>query len=117
MQNTICKIKNILFNLKLSRVNTPDIIVKCGEWDTRQENEPKDHQTRQAKHVTIHPSFKRKGVHNDIAIVHLNKSFKLDEHINPVCLPASKVCYVVASIKFQSKRTIIECSFYKQLSK
>ena len=92
-------LKNIILNFKFSRVNTPDIFVKCGEWDTRQENEPKDHQTRQAKHVTIHPSFKRKGVHHDIAIVHLNKSFKLDEHINPICLPSSKVCYVIVSIQ------------------
>ena len=101
MYNRKCNIEKYNFNFEFSRVNTPDIFVKCGEWDTRQENEPKDHQTRQAKHVTIHPSFKRKGVHHDIAVVHLNKSFKLDEHVNPICLPASKVCYGVISMQFE----------------
>ena len=68
------------------------MFIKCGEWDTQKENEPKLQQTRQVKQISIHPAFKRRGVHNDLALLHLNQSFILDEHINPICLPSSKVC-------------------------
>ena len=73
--------------------NADDLFIKCGEWDTQKENEPKDQQTRQVNQISIHPAFRRRGVHNDLAILHVNESFNLDDHINPVCLPASKVCY------------------------
>ena len=87
---------NLLKNFGFSKVkHAEDLFIKCGEWDTQKENEPKDQQTRQVKQISIHPAFRRRGVHNDLAILHLNASFNLDDHINPVCLPASKVSYNV----------------------
>ena len=74
-----------------SKLNADDLFIKCGEWDTQQENEPKAQQTRQVKQISIHPAFKRRGVHNDLALLHVNSSFELDDHINPICLPTSKV--------------------------
>ena len=74
-----------------SPLKSQDLYVKCGEWDTQKENEPKGQQTRHVKQISIHPAFRRRGVHNDLAILHVNRSFVLDEHINPICLPASKV--------------------------
>lgn len=68
-----------------------EVFIKCGEWDTQQEVEPKKHQSRQAKQITIHPGFYRRGVHNDLAVIHLQSAFQLDEHISPICLPTSKV--------------------------
>ena len=84
--------KEINPQVNFSKLTADDLFIKCGEWDTQQDNEPKAQQTRAVKQISIHPAFRRRGVHNDLALVHVNNSFKLDDHINPICLPISKVC-------------------------
>ena len=51
------------------------------------------------KQISIHPAYRRRGVHNDLAILHVNPSFELDEHINPICLPTSKVFCTSKSLR------------------
>ena len=75
----------------LSDLDASEVFIKCGEWDTQQEVEPKKHQTIQGTKITIHPGFYRRGVHNDLAVVHLETKFQLDQHINTICLATSKV--------------------------
>jgi hypothetical protein len=61
--------------------------VRGGEWDTQSSNEPRRHQDRQAKKVSIHPLFKDNNLHFDFALIHLETPFELDEHIGTACLP------------------------------
>lgn len=62
--------------------------VRCGEWDTKSEAEPKPHQERRVALVTVHPSYKRdKYYSNNVAVLHLAGEFALDDHVSPICLP------------------------------
>ena len=72
-------------------VPVDNVVVRCGEWDSQKENEPLRHQIRQAEHIHPHPEFHKINVHNDLAVIHLNTSFQLSEHINPICLSNPKV--------------------------
>ena len=86
-------LKGINVKVHFSKLTSKDLFIKCGEWDTQKDNEPKGQQTRSVKQISLHPAFRRRGVHNDLAVVHVNSSFELDDHINPICLPTSKVCH------------------------
>ena len=76
-----------LLRLYFSNLNKTEVFGKCGEWDVMKEIEPLAHQIRKAKQIVIHPSFIRRGVYNDWAIIYLETPFQLDRHINPICLP------------------------------
>lgn len=62
------------------------LIVRLGEWDTQTKNEPFAHVDYAVKDVTIHKSFKKSTLHNDIALVFLAEPAKLEPHINTICL-------------------------------
>ena len=65
-----------------------DLVVRCGEWDIKNENEVLLHQDRKVQSVEIHPAFTyNKLVYNDFAVLHLKQEFELGPHINPICLP------------------------------
>jgi hypothetical protein len=61
--------------------------VRCGEWDTQQQIEPKKHVDQYAKYISIHPGFNNKSLANDFALIHLQEKFELSNHINTICLP------------------------------
>jgi hypothetical protein len=73
----------------VSDTSSYNYIIRCGEWDTRSENEPSSHQDRRAKQILLHPGYSGIGtVHNDIAIIILENDFTLDRHIDTICLPS-----------------------------
>ncbi|XP_028161787.1 phenoloxidase-activating factor 2-like isoform X1 [Ostrinia furnacalis] len=64
-----------------------DVIVRVGEWNTLDVNEPLPHEEVAVKKIVIHPDFMRKNYRNDIALLILEHPVKLAPHVSLVCLP------------------------------
>merc|ERR1712079_942596 len=61
--------------------------VRCGEWDTQSQNEPRAHQDRAVHQVDLHPEFNGRNLANDWALLYTTEKFELQEHIDTICLP------------------------------
>merc|ERR1711953_828580 len=61
--------------------------VRCGEWDTQSQNEPRAHQDRAVHQVDLHPGFNGRNLANDWALLYTTEPFELQEHIDTICLP------------------------------
>merc|ERR1711910_54634 len=69
------------------RQSPGELKVRCGEWDTQHETEPKPHQDRQVEALEIHPEFEARNLRNDFAVLFTTEEFVLDSHIDTACLP------------------------------
>jgi len=69
------------------RQSPGELKVRCGEWDTQHETEPKPHQDRQVAALEIHPEFEARNLRNDFAVLFTTEEFVLDSHIDTACLP------------------------------
>eukprot|EP00094_Tigriopus_californicus_P009281 TCALIF_08948-PA protein Name:"Similar to Sb Serine proteinase stubble (Drosophila melanogaster)" AED:0.32 eAED:0.35 QI:0/0.25/0.4/1/0.5/0.8/5/32/472 len=69
------------------KYDASEIRVRCGEWDTQQTIEPLPHEDRDVRYSSIHPAFNNASLHNDFALLHLEKPFELAPHIDVMCLP------------------------------
>merc|ERR1711974_516105 len=61
--------------------------VRCGEWDTQNQTEPRAHQDRAVQTLDIHLDFNDRNLANDWALLYTTEPFELQEHIDTVCLP------------------------------
>merc|ERR1719429_396555 len=61
--------------------------VRCGEWDTQSQNEPRAHQDRAVHQLDLHPEFNGRNLANDWALLYTIEPFELQEHIDTICLP------------------------------
>ena len=75
-------------------VGSPDRLrIWCGEWDLRQDIEPRPVQGRDIQSIVMHPEYNYdlKNISNykyDIAVLFTTKDFFLNRHINTICLPS-----------------------------
>merc|ERR1712126_526264 len=69
------------------RQNPGSLKIRCGEWDTQDQTEPRPHQDRYVTELDIHPAFNDKNLANDWALLYTAQPFELQEHIDTVCLP------------------------------
>merc|ERR1712033_151787 len=67
--------------------NPGSLKVRCGEWDTQDQTEPRPHQDRSVIHLDIHPAFNGANLANDWALLYTAQPFELQEHIDTICLP------------------------------
>jgi secreted trypsin-like serine protease len=75
--------------------NTPAAVkIRCGEWDTQKTTEPYPHQDRYVAQIKIHPEFDNRSLANDFAVLFLAQEFKLDHHIDTICLPRPREFFV-----------------------
>merc|ERR1711872_898862 len=63
------------------------LVVRCGEWDTKSEEEVIAHQDRRAASVTVHPGFVASNLHNDLALIYLQQEMTLTANVDTMCLP------------------------------
>merc|ERR1711962_1267201 len=70
------------------RQNPGSLKIRCGEWDTQDQTEPRPHQDRYVTYLDIHPAFNDKNLANDWALLYTAQPFQLEEHIDTVCLPS-----------------------------
>merc|ERR1712145_22768 len=61
--------------------------IRCGEWDTQNQTEPRPHQDRYVQTLDIHQEFNPRNLANDWAVLYLSQDFDLQAHIDTVCLP------------------------------
>jgi len=61
--------------------------IRCGEWDTQSQTEPREHQDRDVTAVDVHPEFNTRNLANDWALLYTVEDFDLQAHIDTVCLP------------------------------
>jgi len=69
------------------RQNPSELKVRCGEWDTQHQTEPRPHQDRQINALEIHPEFEPRNLQNDFAVLFTSQEFELSDHIDTACLP------------------------------
>ena len=69
------------------RGNVSGLTVRCGEWDTQHSTEPYPHQDLRVATLKIHPEFNARNLANDVAVLFMEKDFKLDYNVDTVCLP------------------------------
>merc|ERR1712115_516011 len=69
------------------RQNPASLKIRCGEWNTQDQNEPRPHQDRYVTNLDIHPAFNGKNLANDWALLYTAQPFELQEHIDTICLP------------------------------
>merc|ERR1712121_389724 len=61
--------------------------IRCGEWDTQNQTEPRPHQDRYISALDIHPEFSSRNLANDWAVLYTQDPFELQQHIDTICLP------------------------------
>lgn len=72
-------------NLNNSDINT--LTVRGGEWNTQTSDEMLKHVERKIQGIVYHEKFTRHNLHNDVALLFLEKPFTMMPHINTICLP------------------------------
>ena len=66
---------------------------RCGEWDTQTEREQMPYQEIQVEKIKTHEDFVNENHHNNFALLFLRQAFKIQDHIQPVCLPQPCAVY------------------------
>ncbi|KRT79650.1 Trypsin, partial [Oryctes borbonicus] len=65
-------------------------VVRAGEWNWETKNEPLPHEDQFSKKVILHPKYRPETLKNDIALLILEKPFKLSENVGVICIPTEK---------------------------
>lgn len=71
----------------VSNANAIDFTLRLGEWDTQTKNELFPQKDFSVAEIIIHERFNKRNLENDVAIMILEDSVELSEHINTVCIP------------------------------
>ena len=71
------------------RILSVDLKVRLGEWDTQSEEDHPSlkHSDYGVQRIVYHPHYQATNVWNDVALLFLNDTVKLNYHINTICLP------------------------------
>ena len=64
--------------------------VRCGEWDSQNQNEPRAHQDHSVHRLDVHPEFNGRYLANDWALPFTTEPFELQEQIDTIYLPDSE---------------------------
>ncbi|GIY81521.1 phenoloxidase-activating factor 1 [Caerostris extrusa] len=67
--------------------NLTGMIVRLGEWDTQVAENILPHEDFGVEEIMIHPGYRFTNLHNDIAVVRLNRTVIFKPHIDTACLP------------------------------
>jgi len=71
----------------ISSLDPSTVIVRCGEWDTQQENEVLQHQDRRVYEIITHPGYIASNLYNDLGLVILSEDMELTANVDTMCLP------------------------------
>ncbi|KAH8254456.1 hypothetical protein KR032_010183, partial [Drosophila birchii] len=63
------------------------LLARAGDWDLNTQTERLPYQMRRISHMLRHENFNKLTFYNDIALLVLERPFKLAPHIQPLCLP------------------------------
>jgi len=71
----------------VNNTETEKLVIRCGEWDTQNQDEELPHQERKVFQILRHPGLDVENHHNNFALMFLSEKFEIMEHISPICLP------------------------------
>lgn len=71
-----------------------DILTKGGEWELGRNSEGIDFQLVRLKTMTFHPDFNFTDLSTNLALLHLERDYKFDVHIQPLCFDDSAAASV-----------------------
>ncbi|XP_037038264.1 inactive serine protease scarface-like [Bradysia coprophila] len=66
-----------------------DVLTKGGEWKLGSDDEGKPFQLVRLKSISLHPDYDHTKLSHNLAVLHLERDYKFDEHIRPLCLDGS----------------------------
>ena len=69
------------------RSSPSSFTLRAGEWDTKTKNEPLPHQERHVSALNVHPNYKAGILHNDFALLIVDRPFRLADNVETICLP------------------------------
>lgn len=65
---------------------TIDVLTKGGEWKLGSDEEGIDFMLVRLKTISLHPDFNFTKTSHNLALLHLERDYKFDVHIQPLCL-------------------------------
>nr|AAP49428.1 venom protein Vn50 [Cotesia rubecula] len=71
----------------LKELNSSNLLVRAGEWDTQTQSEPLPHQDRSVSRIIRHLEFQTRTGQYDLAILILSEAMEQAENVDIVCLP------------------------------
>ncbi|XP_052843495.1 phenoloxidase-activating factor 2-like [Drosophila gunungcola] len=74
----------------MAQYSEDSLLVRAGDWDLNSQTELHPYQMRAIKELHRHEDFSSLTLYNDIALVVLERPFKLAPHIQPICLPPAE---------------------------
>lgn len=75
------------------RLDTSDIIIRAGEWDTQTTKERYPYQERAVKQIIVHKDYQEQVLLNDIALLVLREPVEYAANVMTVCLPEQNQVY------------------------
>lgn len=64
---------------------TYDLLAKGGEWELGKESEGIDFDLNRLKSISYHPDLNLTELSHDLAILHMERDFKFNVHIQQLC--------------------------------
>lgn len=74
-------------------LDTSDIIIRAGEWDTQTTKERYPYQERAVKQIIVHKDYQEQVLLNDIALLVLREPVEYAANVMTVCLPEQNQVY------------------------
>lgn len=75
----------------ISYKNTPNSIdLSLGDWDLTTTNDGRNVKAKVSR-ITVHPSYSRATLQNDLAVLKLAQRVEFNDRIKPICLPDSNL--------------------------
>lgn len=71
----------------VKNLNVISMRVRFGEWNIENTNEFLTHVDKAVNFIKLHENYNNKNMHNDIALLVLERPLQMAPHINLVCLP------------------------------
>ena len=78
----------------LYSVASSDILLRLGEYDVSNEDEPLPHIDRRVSIVAPHPKFDPRTFEYDLALLRLQEPINYRKNILPICLPEGNRTYI-----------------------
>ncbi|XP_022220285.2 phenoloxidase-activating factor 2 [Drosophila obscura] len=75
------------------------LLARAGDWDLNSQREPHPYQMRRISQLHRHEAFNNLNFYNDMALLVLERPFKLAPHIQPICLPPVETTQVQEDIR------------------
>lgn len=74
------------------------LVVRLGEWNTQNTNEPLPFQEIPVQSFTLHPEFNSGALYHDVALVTLSRPVNFAVNVRPVCLPTQGQAFAPGTV-------------------